>query len=456
MEARLGREPKGKAMSQEQNQAEILRSLVNSGRFRLPLCHSHALEIVALLNGAKDWNAMAAGKGAAAGKARAKALRAYLATEAAVPLTAEAASLALAAPPVVQTEKPVTAPAIQAASLLPAAIAFKRERFGKHEWRIENGNRLVGDTLDELLERGEGAPRFMERKAEPLLRRHPGDLELINSAAVAKLQLGKSAEAAALWRQGWEWVAEPVERMLSADPQAKVSYSSLENRPFYRVLHGHVTSLNALKSEAELEQVVRLSGLAFQLSRDRDGIGFRMLHVGYLGDGRKWEDLVRFVDRMDEGNAGCFEVMLFRAAAAALLGHTDAEERFQELIRHNPFAVEVLGNGIPVPGWGDGNEPGITMGSWQEGAEVLLHHAEMWQAPQLREILNRLRPRLLEAQVARVKETQRAQAHFNDPGRTREYVEGFRTPRYARIVPLLESEWAGLWPDLAPLGRRKR
>jgi hypothetical protein len=58
--------------------------------------------------------------------------------------------------------------------------------------------------------------------------------------------------------------------------------------------------------------------------------------------------------------------------------------------------------------------------------------------------------------VARVKETQRAQAHFNDPARTREYVEGFRTPRYARIVPLLESEWAGLWPDLAPLGRRKR
>ncbi len=333
-------------------------------------------------------------------------------------------------------------------------ITFERQPWGKHEWQVNNPNRLMREVLDELLERGEDDGRFTERKGEAMLGRFPGDLELIHSVAVAKWQLGKAAQAAALWSQAWERVREPTEAMLEQDTKAKVSYSALENRPFFRILHGHITSLASKKAGPKLKEAIRLCGLAFHLSRDRDGLGFRMLHVGYLADDQQWEELVRFVDRMDRDNAACFDVSVFRAAAAAKLGHSDAGERFQAIVAGNPFAAEVLANGVPVPNWGNGF--GVSLGSWQEGAEVLQHHVKVWQDAQVLGLWNDLRPNMLNAQLDRVKDVQKAQAHFKDPARTCDYVERLRTPFYCGFVPILEAKWSTLWPELAPSGKRRR
>jgi hypothetical protein len=109
-------------------------------------------------------------------------------------------------------------------------ITFERQPWGKHEWQINNPNRLAREVLDDLLERGENDGRFMERRGEAILGRFPGDLELIHSVAVAKWQLGKAAQAAALWSRAWDRLREPTEAMLEQDAKAKVSYSSLENR----------------------------------------------------------------------------------------------------------------------------------------------------------------------------------------------------------------------------------
>jgi hypothetical protein len=179
-----------------------------------------------------------------------------------------------------------------------------------------------------------------------------------------------------------------------------------------------------------------------------------MLQVGYLADDQQWEELISFVDRMDKGNAACFDISVFRAAAAAKLGHPDAGERFQAVIAGNPFAAEVLANAVLVPNWGRGF--GVSLGSWQEGAEVLQQHAKVWQDTQLRGIWDDLRPSMLRAQLERVKEVRRAQAHFKDPARSRDYIERLRTPFYGGFVPILEAEWSSLWPELAPSGKRKR
>lgn len=54
-------------------------------------------------------------------------------------------------------------------------ITFERQPWGKHEWQINNPNRLMREVLEELLERGENDGRFMERKGEAMLgaQRHP-------------------------------------------------------------------------------------------------------------------------------------------------------------------------------------------------------------------------------------------------------------------------------------------
>lgn len=62
-------------MSQDQYSADALYAIVNSGDIRLPLTHTRSLEVVAKLEGAKDWNSIAHRGDGAALKARAKTLR---------------------------------------------------------------------------------------------------------------------------------------------------------------------------------------------------------------------------------------------------------------------------------------------------------------------------------------------------------------------------------------------
>jgi type II secretory ATPase GspE/PulE/Tfp pilus assembly ATPase PilB-like protein len=60
--------------------AEAFRSLINSGRFALPLSHCHSLEVIAALNGGLTWNALAASRQSTLVlKRQAKKLRALLA-----------------------------------------------------------------------------------------------------------------------------------------------------------------------------------------------------------------------------------------------------------------------------------------------------------------------------------------------------------------------------------------
>lgn len=439
-------------MSQDNSQAELLQALINSGRFRLPLCHSHALEIVALLSGSKDWNTMAAGPEAITGKARAKALRAVVDECGAAPISIEVAARALTTPPSTPAAKTTTKlPDAISSPILGAPIRFVRADWGRGEWQVENPNALAEEELDELLERGRDDDRFMERKGEPLLRRFSGDLDLINSVAVAKSRLGKQAEAASLWRQGWNLASAPLKALLKKSPRAKLSYSTLENRPFYRVLHGHVMSLWADRSPESTDEAIKLSGMAFQLGRDRDGVGFRLLHVSYLADVARWTELVEFVDSMDRGNQGRFEIAALRAAAASMLGHDDADRRFADSLKMNPWGFEILANGVPVPKW-EGGE-GITLGSWEEGADLIKESPSVWNRSPVKNALERLRPHLLDEQIDHVRNLQRAQAHFNDPARSREYLASFRTPKYTGMIPVLDEHWHTLWPDLRPLAR---
>ncbi len=56
----------------------VLCAFINSGRVRLPLSHSGALEAIAVLEGVRDWNSLAQRAEAKLFKTRAKILRAEI------------------------------------------------------------------------------------------------------------------------------------------------------------------------------------------------------------------------------------------------------------------------------------------------------------------------------------------------------------------------------------------
>lgn len=56
----------------------VLCAFINSGRIRLPLSHTRALEVIAALERAKDWNTIAHRPDAILLKARAKIIRAEI------------------------------------------------------------------------------------------------------------------------------------------------------------------------------------------------------------------------------------------------------------------------------------------------------------------------------------------------------------------------------------------
>ncbi len=69
------------AWSMSQNHsysADLLRAFINTGGIRLPLSHTRALEVIAHLEGAANWNVIALRDNAALLKSRAKTLRDYV------------------------------------------------------------------------------------------------------------------------------------------------------------------------------------------------------------------------------------------------------------------------------------------------------------------------------------------------------------------------------------------
>ncbi len=75
---------------------ERLAALINCGRFPVPLTHSHALELVAALNGAESWNVLANTANASRFKKEAAGLRSYLNKSGVrIPITPRAAFAAL-------------------------------------------------------------------------------------------------------------------------------------------------------------------------------------------------------------------------------------------------------------------------------------------------------------------------------------------------------------------------
>jgi len=416
-----------------QTQNQILCAALNSGRYLLPLSHSHALELVAVLQGAKDWNTLAARNGSSElHKAQAKQLRSAINAQGGqLPVTKAQTALALSAPQEAPPKAGRGSPEVTFA-IPPKPIVFIKA-YGPRQWQVENPNRLLDDRLDALLDRDDYDDHRLSRELGPLLADYPGDLELFNSAAVAKYNLGDKQGAAALWARAWNLASGAVEQLLRTEPKSKLSYSILENRPLYRIMHGHMLCLAA--DPASLDQAVELSEKAFWLSSERDGIGFRMLHTGHLALSGQWERLIQFVKKIGTANAAHFDIAALRAAASVMLGKTDVSRRFKAAIYGNAFAAEVVANGAVIDRPDD--RRGVAMGSWQEGAEHIAQYAVIWKDSRLRAIWKEMRPVIREVQERWLREMAETPSAQADPKRHAEYIAHFRTPPYGGFVPIL-------------------
>jgi hypothetical protein len=137
-------------MSPEFNQAQnqILCAALNSGRYLLPLSHGHALELVAVLNGAKDWNTLAARNGSSElHKAQAKQLRSALNSQGGqLPVTEAQTARALSTLEEAPPKSVLGSPAVKFAPP-PKPIVFIKA-YGPRQWQVEKacprGVRLSG------------------------------------------------------------------------------------------------------------------------------------------------------------------------------------------------------------------------------------------------------------------------------------------------------------------------
>ncbi len=353
------------------------------------LRHTHALHAYAAMHGCANWNVLHA-TGIPLHPPSAEKLAHHLAVKHGMSLSTDAANRILA-----QLEKP-TAPASTGAK----AICFVHDALAaatgeNHEWRIHNPNELAGETLDGLLEENSGlrASRVVAEKFLKIASAYPGDLEALHSAAVAAQQCGDSAAARGLWRQAWDLLKSDFDRMLRDDPHATVEYGLLDNRPFYRVLHGIVTCLMASNDLVEKKEGLRVVAAATKLSRNRDPLGFRDTYTSALLMNGKFVQAVRTTQKR-EG----FDMVALRALGLSLMKSPKAPKAMDALIAANPFAAEFIARGKRSSRAFET----VALGTWEEGAAHLNYHYEAWAKEQSWRALQRKKARILSAQHAAV------------------------------------------------------
>ena len=300
-----------------------------------------------------------------------------------------------------------------------------------HEWRVVNPNRTCS-RLDGLLDRHENDPRALLGVLPPLVDEYPGDLELLHSLATAQYHIGNRKGAAQTWGRAWALVRGALAQILAMEPDAQVHYRCLDNRSFYRVLHGVVISA---ADTDDLEAACTLSRMAWQLSRQSDGLGFRLLHAEYLQRAGKWQKVLSFCERMKAGGDLTIEMAFGRAAAAAMLGLPRARDLFLEAIHENAFAAEILMHGVVLPEFANMD---CTAGGWSEVADYLISTQALWREPQVAQLLKSLTPEIHEAQLAWIQMVTKAQRENGIPAaHTRRYLEAHVTPALPGVTTLL-------------------
>lgn len=377
--------------------AVVLCAMVSSGRIRLPLSHSHALECVACFAGHHSWNELAGLTDAENAKIRARAFRAEInarlkdgilslqsAEEAIASVAGESAGTGAARRP--------NSPKISA---LP--ITFFQHPVGG-DWLADNPNaRVEDDEIDGLTERPNTEDN--RQKLESLFASYPGDMEVCHTLASRLFEHGQRSSALSIWRHAWSLIQPGLDKVLREDPNAIISYSSLQNRPILRALHGLAICIGSHGDEASLAEYEKLVRMGYSLMRYRDTFGLKSALARCLADRGEWKevrDLVKPDDRTTYNERAIEILALHHLREKKALAKAQ-----RSLIASNAFAAEVLFRGRKVEGY---TGESVTLGTWQEGAEHMGIFADLWRVDDAWKIWRSYRQRIKSAQTARLEQ----------------------------------------------------
>lgn len=387
-----------------------LAALINSQRYPLPLSHSHALEIVAVLRGSRDWNSVAGSQAAPLLKAAAKALRAALKTvepsKAGISL-AQAQALADA----MSEEQPRSSESARSMPSKSAAQPIKIQRgMEPNEWVVFNPNPLATTRVDALLESyRHGRPRNpafileMIREGERIVEEFPGDIEAHHTLATLYRENGRATDARRAWKSAHALASDAISNMLAEDPDANLSYGDLRNRPLLRAIHGLTCASLGDRNANSLLLAESLSLMLHGLMRDRDAFGAVALHGSALAWQGKWEELAKWIT---EQGGDTFEDLALHCLALANMDSPDLEEAQLKIIRLHPFAAEAFLHPTQFAGYAPDTVSG---GTWEEGACHMSALGPLWaKAP---DVWGRLKRRIHDAQVRWLKSIDSRSVH---------------------------------------------
>ncbi len=373
--------------------------MVSSGKVRLPLSHSHALECVAYFTGHRSWNELAGLAGAEAAKIRARVLREAVNSR----LTDGVLSQRKAEEAISQVSGEWTGTGTggdprsnnQKTSALP--ITFFRHPIDD-AWEADNPNALVdGEELDALISRL--GTEDTQQKLEGLFASHPGDIEVCHTLGLSLLDQDKLSSALSVWRHAWSLIQPSLDEALREDPNAIVSYSSLRNRPILRALSGLATCLARHQDKASLAEHEKLVRMGYSLMRYRDTFSFRTRLARCLADRGEWKDVKTL---METDDSTTFNEQALTVLALHHLGDRKRLAKAQRsLVDRNAFAAEVLFRGRKVEGY---TCESVILGTWQEGAEHMALFTDLWRADYVWKIWRPYRQRIKSAQTARLKQ----------------------------------------------------
>lgn len=417
--------------------------MVSSGRIRLPLSHSHALECVACITGHHSWNELAGLPDAENAKIRARALRAAINARlkdgVLTPQSAEEA-IASVAGGCAGTDAS-RRPSNPKTSALP--ITFFKHPFDG-DWEADNPNaRVDDDEIDALIARPNTEDN--RQKLESLFASYPGDMDVCHTLASRLFDHGQRSSALSIWRHAWSLIQPGLDVVLREDPNAIVSYSSLRNRPILRALHGLTICIGSQGDEASRAEYEKLVRMGYALMRYRDTFGLKSALARCLADRGEWKE-VRDLVKPDERTT--YNERAIEILALHHLREKKALAKAQRsLIASNAFAAEVLFRGRKVEGY---TGESVTLGTWQEGAEHMGLFADLWRAGDAWKIWRSYRQRIKSAQTARLEQYWSTRSMGRDPrylGALVEKLGGL----HGLSMPLVRNE-RPLIPSLIPHG----
>jgi hypothetical protein len=224
-----------------------------------------------------------------------------------------------------------------------------------------------------------------------------GDVALAAELATVLDELGDKDRAKTVWEQTY-LLFIPALDALWMSPQgreATASFQAQDNQPFYRVISAMVSLWGGTGDKADLSRATKLAVKAFNLSREYDALGFRVMAAEGFARLGEWALALEQADYIASIGLATFATSAIGAAAACMLNQADAEQRFNALIDKYPVGVEVLSSGLGA------RTGGLTSPLFREAAEHLSGTGDVWDSAPLQTMLQRLLPALPEAGARR-------------------------------------------------------